>query len=110
MIKENINYISRILDKKEKLLIVAYFFFSLIVGFLETIGIGIIPGFFSILIDKNILINKVDFNLDLQNLLIIFFNSENFFFYLCFGIIVFFLIKSLIVFFLIFLMQNYLEI
>ena len=80
MLKENINYINKILDKKEKFNLVLYFFFSIIVGFLETIGIGIIPGFFSVLIDKNILINKMDFHTGLQYLLINFFNSENFFF------------------------------
>ncbi len=99
MLKENINYINKILDKKEKFNLVLYFFFSIIVGFLETIGIGIIPGFFSVLIDENILINKMDFSTSLQYLLINFFSSENFFFYLCAGTIIFFLIKSFIVFF-----------
>ncbi len=98
MFKENINYINKILDKKEKYNLIIYFFFSIVVGFLETIGIGIIPGFFSILIDKNIILNKMDFNSSFQSFIINFFNSENFFFYLCFGIVIFYLIKSFIVF------------
>jgi ATP-binding cassette, subfamily B, bacterial PglK len=99
MFKENINYINKILDKKEKYNLIIYIFFSIVVGFLETIGIGIIPGFFSILIDKNIIINKMNLNSSFQSLIINFFNSENFFFYLCFGTIIFFLIKSFIIFF-----------
>ena len=99
MIKENIIYINKILDKKDRFNLVFYFLFSIIVGVLETIGIGIIPGFFSVLIDKNIIINKFDFNEDFQNLIINFFNSDNLFLYLCFGTIFFFIIKSSIVFF-----------
>ena len=99
MIKENIIYINKILDQKNRFHLIFYFLFSIIVGVLETIGIGIIPGFFSVLIDKNIIINKFDFNEDFQNLIINFFNSDNLFLYLCFGTIFFFLIKSSIVFF-----------
>tara|TARA_B100000989_G_C19529846_1_gene468983 strand:+ start:3312 stop:5027 length:1716 start_codon:yes stop_codon:yes gene_type:complete len=99
MIKENIIYINKILDQKNRFHLIFYFLFSIIVGVLETIGIGIIPGFFSVLIDKNIIINKFDFNEDFQNLIINFFNSDNLFLYLCFGTIFFFVIKSSIVFF-----------
>ena len=67
------------------------------ISILETIGIGIIPAFFSVLIDQNIIINKLDFNDNLQVLVINFLNSEKYFFFLCFGIIFFFLIKSLII-------------
>tara|TARA_A100001015_G_scaffold260120_1_gene304607 strand:+ start:9364 stop:11091 length:1728 start_codon:yes stop_codon:yes gene_type:complete len=98
MISENLYYINKILDKKERLYLIFYFLFSILVGILETIGIGIIPGFFSILIDKNILINKFDFNESFQDIMIIFFNSENLFLYLCFGIITFFALKSLVIF------------
>ena len=52
---------------------------------------------FSVLIDQNIIINKLDFNDNLQVLVINFLNSEKYFFFLCFGIIFFFLIKSLII-------------
>ena len=96
MIKENLNYINIILNRKEKFTLLIYFLFSIIICLLETIGIGMIPGFFSILIDKNILINKLDFSVGFQNLLINFFNLENFLFYLCFSIVIFFLIKSFI--------------
>ena len=98
MISENLYYIKKILDKKERLYLISYFLFSILVGILETIGIGIIPGFFSVLIDKNILINKFDFNESFQDILINFFNSENLFLYLCFGTITFFTLKSLVIF------------
>ena len=98
MISENLYYINKILDKKERIYLIFYFLFSILVGILETIGIGIIPGFFSILIDKNILINKFDFNESFQDIMINFFNSENLFLYLCFGIITFFALKSLVIF------------
>ena len=97
MIRENLNYIEKIFEKNEKFSLIIYFFFSIIISILETIGVGIIPGFFSILIDKNIIINKLDFNENLQILFINFFSSEKYFFFLCFGIIIFFLIKSLII-------------
>ena len=74
MISENLYYINKILDKKERLYLIFYFLFSILVGILETIGIGIIPGFFSVLIDKNILINKFDFNENFRGIIINFFN------------------------------------
>ncbi len=97
MIKENLNYINIILNRKEKFNLLIYFLFSILICLLETIGIGLIPAFFSILIDKNILINKLDFNIDFQNLLINFFSLESFLFYLCFSIVIFFLLKSFVI-------------
>ena len=67
MIRENLNYIEKIFDKNEKFSLIIYFIFSIIISILETIGIGIIPGFFSVLINKNIVINKLDFNEDLTD-------------------------------------------
>lgn len=95
MIKENISHIKVILNKNEIIKLYLYFLFSLFIGILETIGIGILPAFFSILIDENILIDKLDFNQNIQNNAKVFLSSTNFILYLCIGIIVFFLVKSL---------------
>tara|TARA_B100001057_G_scaffold495577_1_gene594945 strand:+ start:20949 stop:22682 length:1734 start_codon:yes stop_codon:yes gene_type:complete len=98
MFRENINHINKILYKNEILKLYIYLFFSLIVGILEIIGIGIIPALFSVLIDENILINKFDFNITIQNFIVTFLKNENFLFILCIGTILFYLFKSIIVF------------
>tara|TARA_Y100000389_G_C17469052_1_gene528587 strand:- start:6268 stop:8007 length:1740 start_codon:yes stop_codon:yes gene_type:complete len=98
MFKENINHIHKILDKKEILKLYFFILFSLLVGVLEIVGLGIIPALFSVLIDENILINKFDFNLTIQSLIIDFINSKNFLLMLCFGTILFYLIKSFVIF------------
>ncbi len=98
MLLENISYIKKILNKREILNLYFYFFFSIIIGILEIIGLGIIPVFFTVLIDQNILINKFDFNTDIQNYLIYLLSSQNILFYLCIGTISFFLLKSFIIF------------
>ena len=95
MIKENISHIKVILNKSEIIKLYLYFLFSLFIGILETVGIGILPAFFSILIDENILINKLDFNLNIQNTAKVFLSNTNFILYLCICIVIFFLIKSL---------------
>ena len=74
MIKENFTYLNKILTKKEHANLYIYFIFSIVIGILETIGIGILPVFFSILVDDNILINKFDFNKDIQNFIIYLFS------------------------------------
>ena len=98
MIKENISHIKVILNKSEIIKLYLYFLFSLLIGILEIIGLGIIPALFSVLIDENLLINKFDFNLTIQNLIINLLNSENFLMILCVGTILFYLFKSLIIF------------
>ena len=97
MIKENISHIKVILNKSEIIKLYLYFLFSLFIGILETVGIGILPAFFSILIDENILINKLDFNLNIQNTAKVFLSNTNFILYLCICIVIFFLIKSLFI-------------
>tara|TARA_E500000178_G_scaffold311475_1_gene327412 strand:- start:4812 stop:6518 length:1707 start_codon:yes stop_codon:yes gene_type:complete len=99
MIKENFTYLNKILTKKEHANLYIYFIFSIVIGILETIGIGILPVFFSILVDDNILINKFDFNKDIQNFIIYLFSKENLIMFLCIGIVAFFILKSLILFF-----------
>ena len=98
MFIENFNHINKILDKKEILKLYFFILFSLLVGVLEIVGLGIIPALFSVLIDENILINKFDFNSTIQNLIIDFINSKNFLLILCVGTILFYLIKSFVIF------------
>ena len=96
MIKSNLNYINTSIDKKHKNQIIFYSFFSLMIALLETIGVGIIPGVLAILLDKNIVLEKIKFNEDLYSLLFNFFESEQIFTYLAIIIFLFFLFKILI--------------
>ena len=96
MIKSNLNYINTSIDKKHKNQIIFYSFFSLIIALLETIGVGIIPGVLAILLDKNIVLEKIKFNEDLYSLVFNFFESEQIFTYLAIIIFLFFLFKILI--------------
>ncbi len=99
MLKENFQYLNKILNKKQYVYLYIYFIFSIFIGILETIGIGILPAFFSILIDKNILINKFDFNDNVQNIIINLLDKDNLIMYLCICIVIFFIFKSIILFF-----------
>jgi ATP-binding cassette, subfamily B, bacterial PglK len=99
MLKENFQYLNKILTKKEYVYLYIYFIFSIFIGILETIGIGILPAFFSILIDKNILINKFDFNDNIQNIIINLLDKDNLIMFLCVGIVIFFIFKSITLFF-----------
>ena len=98
MFKKDFNNVYKILEKKEILKLYFFILFSLLVGVLEIVGLGIIPTLFTVLIDKDILINKFDFNLTVQSLIIDFINSKNFLLVLCVGIILFYFIKSFIIF------------
>ncbi len=98
MFKKDFNNVYKILEKKAILKIYFFILFSLLVGVLEIVGLGIIPTLFTVLIDKDILINKFDFNLTVQSLIIDFINSKNFLLVLCVGIILFYFIKSFIIF------------
>lgn len=98
MFKENFQYLNKILRKKEYIYLNTYFIFSILIGILETIGIGILPAFFSVLIDKNILINKFDFDENIQNIIINLFEKDNLIMFLCVGIVIFFVFKSIILF------------
>lgn len=98
MFIKNFNNIYKILNKKEILKLYFFILFSLLVGVLEVVGLGIIPALFSVLVDENILINKFDFNLTIQSLIINFLNLKNFLLLLCLGTILFYLIKSFVIF------------
>ena len=93
MIRSNLNYINTSVEKKNKNQIIIYSFFSLIIALLETIGVGIIPGVLAILLDKNIVLEKIKFNEDLYTFVFNFFASEHIFTYLAILIFLFFLLK-----------------
>ena len=62
MILKNIKYIKQITDKKKFFYLKFYFFGFLIIAILDTISIGLVPGFISIILDKNVLLEKLSFN------------------------------------------------
>ncbi|WP_440923092.1 ATP-binding cassette domain-containing protein [Candidatus Pelagibacter sp.] len=93
MIRDSFKKISILTKEKEKFYLKFYFLFFIIISLFETIGVGLLPTYLSIILDEEILIDKVNsFNIDvpiLNNLLL----NENL--VLIFGIliIVFFTIK-----------------
>ena len=98
MIKENLNYIKKLLKKREIFNLYIYFLFSILVSILEIISLGIIPALFSILIDPTILINKFEFNEYILKKITILIELPNLLFLLCLGTIIFFFLKSIIIF------------
>ena len=93
MIRDSFKKISILTKKKEKFYLKFYFLFFIIISLFETIGVGLLPTYLSIILDEKILIDKVNsFNIELpilNNLLL----NENL--VLIFGvlIIIFFTIK-----------------
>ncbi len=96
MLKSNLNYLNTILKKKDRNNIIIYFFFSILIALLETIGVGIIPGVLAILLDKNIILERLKFNEQLYNIVFNFIQSENIFVIIAILIFFFFLIKIII--------------
>ena len=96
MIRKNINYLNKTVDKIYKYQIITYSFFSFLIALLETIGVGIIPGVLTLLLDKNVILEKIRFNENLYNLVFNFFQSEKIFIYLAIIVFSFFLLKVLI--------------
>ena len=95
MITNKLLYIKKITNKKDQFYLKLYFIGFIFISLLETIGIGLVPGFFSILLDKYIILNKFNFSQDVYNLLYEFLNSENLLLIISIFIIIFFLLKSL---------------
>ena len=96
MIKSNLNYINTSIDRVYKSKIIVYSFFSIFITLLETIGVGIIPGVLALLLDKNIVLEKVKFNEELYFFIFNFLKSENVFTYIAIIIFLFFLFKILV--------------
>ena len=82
MIRSNLNYINTSIDKGYKNQIVIYSFFSILITLLETIGVGIIPAVLALLLDKNIVLEKIKFNEDLYFLIFNFLELENVYTYI----------------------------
>lgn len=106
MIRTNIEYIKTVLDRKHFKEIIFYFFFSKFVAILEAVSIGVIPAIFAILIDKNLILEKIKFSESLSNFFLIFWNSENLFLIISISILIFFSLKTLIFFIFIFFESN----
>tara|TARA_B100001057_G_scaffold472930_1_gene536758 strand:+ start:8521 stop:10248 length:1728 start_codon:yes stop_codon:yes gene_type:complete len=96
MIRSNLNYINTSIDKGYKNQIVIYSFFSILITLLETIGVGIIPAVLALLLDKNIVLEKIKFNEDLYFLIFNFLELENVYTYIAIIVFLFFLFKILI--------------
>ena len=59
MIKDNYNKISKILNKSEKRYYKIYFFSFIIISILETLSVGLIPAYFTIILDTNLLLEQL---------------------------------------------------
>ena len=96
MLESNLNYINATTEKKYKKNLVSYFFFSILIALLETFGVGLIPGVLAILLDKNIVLEKIKFNQDLYIFIFNLFQSEQIYIYIAITIFLFFSIKIVI--------------
>ena len=93
MIKDNFNKISTILEKKEINYFKIYFFAFVIISILETVSVGLIPAYFTIILDTNLLLEQLKFNKQLYEFSKSLFNSGNIILYFTFALLFFFLIK-----------------
>ena len=62
MIKNNLNKINTILERKENNIFKIYTFAFIIISFLETMSVGLIPAFFTVILDTNLLLEQFKFN------------------------------------------------
>ena len=98
MIKKSLFYIKNITEKKHLFHLKLYFFGLIFISIIETIGIGIIPAFLAIALDKNLILEKVKFNPEVHAMLQNFLNIENLIIVMSILTFIFFLIRSLIFF------------
>ncbi len=96
MLKSNLTLINTVVDRKYKKYYFFYFFFSILVALLETIGVGIIPATFALLMDKNLILEQLKFNSDLYNYIFSVYNSEKLYTYISILLLSFFFFKILI--------------
>ena len=90
MIKDNFNKISTILEKKEINFFKIYFFAFIIISVLETVSVGLIPIYFTIILDTNLLLEQLKFNKQLYEFSKSLFNSGNIILYFTFALLFFF--------------------
>ncbi len=93
MIKDNLNKINTILERKENNIFKIYTFAFIIISFLETISVGLIPAFFTVILDTNLLLEQLKFNKQLYEFSKSLFESGNIILYFTFVLLFFFLIK-----------------
>ncbi len=94
MIRDTLKHISIILNKEERTGLKLYFFLFLILSILEAVSVGLIPAFFTILIDKNLLLSKFEFSPDFYLFLKNILNKNNIILQFTFLILIFFVIKA----------------
>ena len=96
MIKNNIKKISVLTKKKEKFYLKFYILFFAIISLFETIGVGLLPAYLSSILDRKVLIDKINsFNID-SILLKSFLLDENLILYFGLIIIIFFFLKFIL--------------
>ena len=90
MLKSNLIYINTIVEKKYKKYYFFYFFFSIFIALLETVGVGIIPAVFALLLDKNLILEQLKLTPNLYDLVFDFYNSEKLYTYISILLLSFF--------------------
>ena len=96
MLKSNLIYINTIVEKKYKKYYFFYFFFSIFIALLETVGVGIIPAVFALLLDKNLILEQLKLTPNLYDLVFDFYNSEKLYTYISILLLSFFFLKIII--------------
>ncbi len=93
MIKNNLNKINTILERKENNIFKIYTFAFIIISFLETMSVGLIPAFFTVILDTNLLLEQFKFNKQLYEFSKSLFEGGNIILFFTFVLLFFFLIK-----------------
>tara|TARA_B110001450_G_C17652022_1_gene493722 strand:- start:450 stop:2177 length:1728 start_codon:yes stop_codon:yes gene_type:complete len=97
MFKNNFTAIGQIISQSSKSKLKFYFVGSIFLALLETVGIGIVPGYLSLLLDKNLILDKIQFNETLYNLSLKLLSKDSLILILSISLFSFFLIKSLLI-------------
>ena len=93
MIKDNLKKIKTILEKEENNNFKIYFFAFIIISILETMSVGLIPAYFTIILDTNLLLEQLKFNKQLYEFSKSLFESGNIILYFTFALLFFLSIK-----------------
>lgn len=93
MIQKSLNYINILTNKKERFLIKIYFLGFIFLSLLETIGIGLVPGLFSAILDKNLILEKLKYSDFLYSKANQILDNENIIIYFASLIFIFFFFK-----------------
>ena len=93
MIISELKKISKILKDKDKKYYVVYFFAFIFISILETMSVGLIPAYFTIIIDTNLLLEQLRFNTQLYEFSKSLFDKGSIILYFTYAILLFFLLK-----------------